>query len=118
VGAATSPCLELVVQHACLSGLEAGALIGGDMSEGFGAQVRAAINRTCRENGSNTPDFILASYLCSCLDVFDAAILARDAFYGVKHSPVPVTDAPATGGVGRHVGQQPHTATVEGAPQQ
>lgn len=41
-----------------------------------------AINRCSRENGSNTPDFILAQYLANCLDAFDTAIGARAQWYG------------------------------------
>lgn len=39
--------------------------------------IQNAINRHCAENGSNTPDFILASYLIDCLTVFDRAVTAR-----------------------------------------
>ena len=44
---------------------------------GFAEDIRKAINCASRENGSNTPDFVLASYLISCLDAFDAAVNAR-----------------------------------------
>lgn len=40
------------------------------------------INRHHRENGSDTPDFILAEYLMGCLDTFDRAVTAREAWYG------------------------------------
>jgi hypothetical protein len=40
------------------------------------------INRHSRENGSNTPDYVLAQYLCQCLDAFDMAVNLRAAFYG------------------------------------
>lgn len=44
---------------------------------GFRADLAAVINRYSRENGSNTPDFILADYLTGCLNAFDAATRAR-----------------------------------------
>lgn len=34
------------------------------------------------ENGSNTPDFILAEYLTKQLGVFDATVIARSKWYG------------------------------------
>lgn len=41
-----------------------------------------AINCESRENASNTPDFILASYLMACLETFEAAVNARERWYG------------------------------------
>jgi hypothetical protein len=38
--------------------------------------------RASAENGSNTPDFILAQYLTSCLAAFDEAVNAREKWYG------------------------------------
>lgn len=45
------------------------------------------LNSTSQENSSNTPDYILADYLLTCLDGFDAATRARDKWYGVKLVP-------------------------------
>jgi len=36
-------------------------------------EIKAAVNRCSAENGSNTPDFLLAEYLVACLEVFDRA---------------------------------------------
>ena len=47
-------------------------------------EVRAAINRASADNGSDTPDFILADYLLSCLDAFDKATIARDRWWNHK----------------------------------
>ena len=44
---------------------------------GFRSELAAVINRFSRENGSNTPDWILADYLAGCLNAFDAATRAR-----------------------------------------
>lgn len=49
---------------------------------GLRKAIETAINVCCAENGSNTPDFILSKYLMSCLDAFDAATNARNAWYG------------------------------------
>jgi len=50
--------------------------------QGFNQELRALINKHSKENGSNTPDFILSRYLCDCLDVFNNAVLARSNWYG------------------------------------
>jgi len=34
------------------------------------------------ENGSNTPDFILAKYLADCLEAFNSASRHRERWYG------------------------------------
>lgn len=40
-------------------------------------RIQEAINCTNAESGSNTPDFILATYLVDCLRVFDKVMVAR-----------------------------------------
>lgn len=44
--------------------------------------IEHAINCNSAENGSNTPDFILAQYLEACLEAFDCAVYAREKWYG------------------------------------
>jgi len=44
--------------------------------------IAATLNRYCAENGSDTPDFILAEYLKRCLDNYDATLQAREKWYG------------------------------------
>ena len=34
------------------------------------------------ENGSNTPDFMLAQYLLGCLEAFNIAVTTREKWYG------------------------------------
>lgn len=53
-------------------------------------RIAGAINSVSAENGSNTPDFILANYLVSCLDAFDRAINARTEWFE------PTTEEPAS----------------------
>jgi hypothetical protein len=48
----------------------------------FQKELRQLINRFCKESASNTPDYILAEYLCSCLDVFSTTVRAREQWYG------------------------------------
>lgn len=40
------------------------------------------LNRYSAENGSNTPDFILAEYMMRSLKAFEQASLAREKWYG------------------------------------
>ena len=51
------------------------------MSE-FREGLEALINRCSKENGSNTPDWILAEYLSDCLANFDLATMRREKWYG------------------------------------
>lgn len=50
------------------------------------AEIRRAIasvlNKHSAENGSNTPDFLLAEMLVGVLDVFNKAVRAREQWYG------------------------------------
>jgi len=55
----------------------------------FVEELRNLINRHSMENGSNTPDFLLAAFLRSCLEAFNEGIAARDGWYGLH--PVPGT---------------------------
>lgn len=44
--------------------------------------IETAVNRASAENGSNTPDWILAHYLIDCLSAFDRATRRREKWYG------------------------------------
>lgn len=44
--------------------------------------MESILNIASAENGSNTPDFILAQYLLRCLEAFDEAVNAREKWYG------------------------------------
>ena len=49
-------------------------------------EIEHLINRYSRENNSNTPDFILAEYLMTCLEAFEKASKVRENWYGVPLS--------------------------------
>lgn len=53
----------------------------------FTDELESLINKHSRENESNTPDFILAKYIESCLVAFETASIARDRWYGISPSP-------------------------------
>jgi hypothetical protein len=47
----------------------------------FREDLEILINQNSKENGSNTPDFILADYLADCLDAYDKAVTRRTEWY-------------------------------------
>lgn len=57
--------------------------VQGVSNDGFRREIETVINRHSKENGSDTPDFILAEYLHHCLVVFDQTVRQRDAWYGI-----------------------------------
>ena len=46
--------------------------------DNFKKELQHLINKHSKENGSNTPDFVLAEYLCACLTAYDKAVNKRD----------------------------------------
>lgn len=61
----------------------------------FRKELQKLINRESMENGSNTPDFLLAEYLADCLAAFDRVVSAREKWYGREPEPVcPQPDFP------------------------
>lgn len=61
-------------------------------AQGFRDKLEALINCESRENGSNTPDFLLAEYLVDCLVAFDKAVNAREGWFG--RTPAHITMLP------------------------
>jgi hypothetical protein len=53
----------------------------------FEEELRSLINKYSKENESNTPDFILAEYLLSCLEAFNTACNERNKWYN-NHSEI------------------------------
>ena len=47
----------------------------------FRDDLEHLINRHSIENGSDTPDFMLADYLVNCLAAFETAIERREKWY-------------------------------------
>ena len=47
----------------------------------FENELAHLINKFSLENGSDTPDFVLAQYLCSCLSNFNHASYARKLWH-------------------------------------
>ena len=53
----------------------------------FEEELTALINSCSQENGSNTPDFILAQYVRGCLAAYNEAVKRRDNWYDIKPAP-------------------------------
>ena len=47
------------------------------MYDEFRMELEALINAHSMENGSDTPDYVLAQFLTECLRAFDASVVAR-----------------------------------------
>lgn len=52
------------------------------LKHSFENRLKSLINECCMENQSDTPDYILASYIQSCLGAFTDATRERDRYFG------------------------------------
>jgi hypothetical protein len=57
----------------------------------FYRELSSLLNRYSKENGSNTPDFLLASYLTGCLRTFNSIVTAREEWYKREKNPIETT---------------------------
>jgi len=58
----------------------------------FAKALEDLLNAHSQENGSNTPDFILAAFLEACLAAWNQATLRREDWYGRSTLPGQMTD--------------------------
>jgi hypothetical protein len=56
-------------------------------------ELASVLNRHSAENGSNTPDFILAEYMLSCLAAYNSATKKTREWQGVGYLNVGTKDA-------------------------
>ena len=64
----------------------------------FQDELQSLINKHSQENGSDTPDFILASYLNDCLKAFNVAVSNRETWYGRNANSVKDSEGEGVGG--------------------
>lgn len=57
----------------------------------FEDALRNLLNKYSMENGSDTPDYILAEYLFSCLKVFEKTIRSRNDWYNITKKETKLT---------------------------
>lgn len=64
------------------------------MAETFQSELRDIINRYSMENGSDTPDYLLAAYLGRCLDNWNETVTERERWYGrgPKFAPADIAE--------------------------
>ena len=56
----------------------------GPHESGFEKNLRALLNEHCKENDSNTPDFLLARYLMRSLETYNDIVRDRDQWLGYR----------------------------------
>ena len=56
--------------------------------ETFRKKLASLINAQSMENGSDTPDYMLAEFLFDCLVAFDKTVRRRETWYGRGPQPV------------------------------
>ena len=59
--------------------------------------IREVLNRHSAENGSNTPDCVLAKYLMNRLEAFNKAVNAREQHAGRPPAPAQRPNCPECG---------------------
>jgi hypothetical protein len=64
----------------------------------FHQELETLINRHSMENNSDTPDFILARFMRSCLRAFDHGVRERNNWYRKEQDPRQDTEHPQIGG--------------------
>jgi hypothetical protein len=63
------------------------------------SDIEDIINKNSAENGSHTPDYILAEYLLDCLKAFDNAVSLREKWYGRQDfDTIPTQSGPISEG--------------------
>ena len=60
--------------------------------EDFRLELGILINKHSMENGSDTPDFLLAEYLIDCLNAYDKTMQKRERWYGREINVTKLTD--------------------------
>ena len=48
----------------------------------FEKELQSLLNRFSMENGSNTPDYVLAQFLSNCLNAWNQGIKERESWVG------------------------------------
>lgn len=71
--------------------------VAPDSGSGFEQELKSLINKYSMENVSNTPDFILATYLLACLAAYNSALTYRTAWYGLGQEPANIDGGTARG---------------------
>lgn len=68
----------------------------------FRKEIQSLINKMSMENGSDTPDFLLAEYLSDCLTTFDRIVKAREKWHGRERELLMECELPTSSITGKH----------------
>lgn len=63
---------------------DAGCQAQKDPAPSFQKALESLLSRYCKDNASNTPDFLLAEYMLNVLDAFTTLNNKRERWYGRK----------------------------------
>lgn len=55
-------------------------------------ELTTLLNQHCAENGSDTPDFLLAEFLMGCLEQWNRSVRQRDIWYGRDPTSFPALE--------------------------
>lgn len=58
-----------------------------DQADGLKKELSDLLNKYSLENESNTPDFLMASFMLQCLSAYHEAVHNRDIWYGISPEP-------------------------------
>lgn len=90
-----------------------------DKEKAVERSVAEALNRHSMENGSNTPDFILAQFLLACLAAWNRGTQQRETWYGRESrpggsypTPIPPPKADWCGECGWELPDHDHTCSL------
>ena len=85
---------DIAVRDVCDAIRQAG---GGDMTDPLVLErdLAGLLNRYSLENGSDTPDYLLAQYLLACLAAYNTVVSAREVWWGRRLRHAPTGEAPA-----------------------
>lgn len=61
-------------------------LFKGGQGMSFIDELKVLINKHSLENGSDTPNFILANFIAESIKAFDVSVVEREKWYGREKS--------------------------------
>lgn len=61
-----------------------------EKKEEFKKELGELINKHSIEDGSDTPDYLLAEYLCGCLEQFNNTVMQREGYYNRQPYAPPI----------------------------
>ena len=56
------------------------------MKKSFRSELTDLLNRYSKENGSDTPDYVLAHFVEKAIEAFNHGVNLRSEFYGCGHN--------------------------------